>query len=513
MRFSRLVVVALVGLVLLAIRGRSVYTDWLWFGEVGYQPVFSTIWATQGLLFVAAFVTSVAWFGLNIRVAVSSLGDRRPTFVTREGPAVPFPEPAQIRQGLMAVAMVVSLLFGLAAASSWETWLAWRHQGPFAGPIRSWASMPPSTSSRFPCGSPSVGTAQALVVLLRWPPGALFRHRRLDLRLPVAAVGSRARPPASCALVAVFFLLLAAAWLRRAEHLLQPTAMFFGATYADVAARMPAALLLVGACLVGAALCGLARADVPQLAHSGRPGSLRAGGHGHRDLRRRGAAVRGDAQRAGPREPAHSTQHRCDPPGLRARRRRGTRAERRCHADTGRHRAEQRDARERAAVGPPAAARDVRPDSGDPHLLRLRLRGQRPLPREREPAAGDAVGPRAELRQPSEPDLGQRAADLHARLRPHAGTREPGDRRRAAGALRAGLAAGGLRGLQRRAAQHLLRRAVERLRRRPDRHREFHYPKGEDNVFTMYDGRPAVVIDSLCGSCSSRCASARISWC
>src|SRR3954471_4736816 len=106
MRLSRLVVVALLGLLLLTIpRLIDVYTDWLWFGEVGYQPVFTTIWATQGLLFVAAFVTSVVWFGLNIHVAVSSLGDRRPTFVTRAGLAVPFPEPAQIRQALMAAAV------------------------------------------------------------------------------------------------------------------------------------------------------------------------------------------------------------------------------------------------------------------------------------------------------------------------------------------------------------------------------------------------------------------------
>ena len=38
-------------------------------------------------------------------------------------------------------------------------------------------------------------------------------------------------------------------------------------------------------------------------------------------------------------------------------------------------------------------------------------------------SAGDAVGARAELRQPAEPHLGQRAPDVHARLRPDARAR------------------------------------------------------------------------------------------
>jgi uncharacterized membrane protein (UPF0182 family) len=260
MRFPRLVVVALLGLVLLAIpRMIDVYTDWLWFGEVGYQPVFATTWATQGLLFVTAFVAAVAWFGLHIHIAVSSLGDRRPTFVTRAGLAVPFPEPAQIRQGLMAVAMVVSLLFGLAAAGNWETWLAWRHQGPFpdADPILGFNAAYYVFS--LPVWQIAVGMAQALVVLAALAAGGLyFVTGGLTTGFPsrLSVRGPARRHLA--ALATVFFLLLAVkAWLRRPEYLLQPTAMFFGATYADVAARMPAALLLVGVCLVGAALSAM----------------------------------------------------------------------------------------------------------------------------------------------------------------------------------------------------------------------------------------------------------------
>ena len=54
---------------------------------------------------------------------------------------------------------------------------------------------------------------------------------------------------------AAFFLLLAwGAWLGRAEHLLEPTPLIFGANYADVFARIPASAILAAVCVIGAAL-------------------------------------------------------------------------------------------------------------------------------------------------------------------------------------------------------------------------------------------------------------------
>ncbi len=50
------------------------YTDWLWFGEVGYQQVFLTMIRAQGTLFTITFAIGAVWLTLNLRVA---LGDRR----------------------------------------------------------------------------------------------------------------------------------------------------------------------------------------------------------------------------------------------------------------------------------------------------------------------------------------------------------------------------------------------------------------------------------------------------
>ena len=120
-RFVPLVLIALV--VLAAPQLVRYYTDWLWFGEVGFRQVFGTILRTQSLLFLAGFVGSVIWFAINVRIAVATMGDRRPTFVTREGFEVQLPGREQIQRLALAAMTVVAGLIGLYAASQWNTWL------------------------------------------------------------------------------------------------------------------------------------------------------------------------------------------------------------------------------------------------------------------------------------------------------------------------------------------------------------------------------------------------------
>ena len=260
-------------------------------------------------------------------------------------------------------------------------------------------------------------------------------------------------------LVAVFFVLLAfGAWLRRAEHLLEPTALIFGGSYADVMGRMPASLVLVAVCVAGAALAVLQATSTRNWPIPAGRGPLRRGVGGRRGVQQHRPALRRRPQRADPRRALHPVQHRRDAPRVRARQRRGARALGRRAAHGGRHRPQRRDARERAAVGSPAAARNLRTDPGDSHLLRVRRCGQRPLPRRRQAAPGDAVGPRAQLGQSAQPHVGERAAHLHARLRPDARSGERGDVGRPARALRPGSAAGHDARVHHRRAQPLLRR-------------------------------------------------------
>ena len=77
------------------------------------------------------------------------------------------------------------------------------------------------------------------------------------------------------------------------------------------------------------------------------------------------------------------------------------------------------DAEEHPAVGLARAAGHAAPDPGDPHLLRLPRHRHRSLRDRRRRAADDARGARAEHRAAAgeQPQLDQREADLHPRLR------------------------------------------------------------------------------------------------
>ena len=182
------------------------------------------------------------------------------------------------------------------------------------------------------------------------------------------------------------------------------------------------------------------------------------------DLRDGVPAPRGHPQRAGQGDALPRAQHRGHAQGVCAEQRRGAGTVRRRAAVEGGYRRERRHHRQRPAVGPAAAARHVRADPGNPHLLRLRVGRRGPLRDQRPVPPGDALGPRAELGEPAVQVVDQRAPHLHARLRPHPRPGQRGDGRGPAGAVHQEPAPGvvGRPGGDRALA--LLRRAVERSR-------------------------------------------------
>ncbi|MDV8009509.1 UPF0182 family protein, partial [Rhodococcus sp. IEGM 1318] len=99
------------------------YTDWLWFGEVGYRTVWTTIASTRLILFVvvtgvvaAIMFAAVAWaYRTRPLFAFSAAPDKDPlepyrTVVMRRG-----------RVLTTALSLVIALPFGLHAQSNWAT--------------------------------------------------------------------------------------------------------------------------------------------------------------------------------------------------------------------------------------------------------------------------------------------------------------------------------------------------------------------------------------------------------
>src|SRR5512147_2920211 len=214
-RFSRVVGVAVIVLLALAMpQIVRYYTDWLWFGEVGFQQVFSTILRSQSLLFAGAVLISVAWFAVNVRIAVATMGDRRPTLVTRDGLEVQLPGREQVQRLALAAMTVVAVLIGLYAGAQWPLWITFRNGQPFgqADPVLGYDVA--FYVFALPFWQMLRGVAQVLVVLAALVSGGLYLvSGSLASGFGTRLSMTRAVRLHLASLVAVFFVLLAAgAW-------------------------------------------------------------------------------------------------------------------------------------------------------------------------------------------------------------------------------------------------------------------------------------------------------------
>ncbi|MEQ1758895.1 MAG: UPF0182 family protein [Vicinamibacterales bacterium] len=232
------------------------YTDWLWFSEIGFQAVFITGLRAQGTVFALAFAMTALWMMVNLRTALRAVSSARPVFTTREGIQVSLPGRQQLQTMLPVVALIVALFVGLFASSEWETWWLWRNAVPFgqADPILN------RDAGFYVFTLPAIlqlqNLARLLVVLAALTSGALyFVSGSLTTGFPARFVLSPAARRHLSLLAAAFLALLAVgAWLSRASHLIEPSTLFTGPSYADVYARMPAAILLTVVAAIGAAL-------------------------------------------------------------------------------------------------------------------------------------------------------------------------------------------------------------------------------------------------------------------
>ncbi|MBF6327064.1 UPF0182 family protein [Nocardia transvalensis] len=134
-RRSRVLLVTalvLAALLLIGPRLTDAYTNWLWFGEVGFRRVYTTVLFTRILLFLVVAVAVGALIWLAMLIAYRT----RPVFVPVSGPNDPI---ARYRTTVMGrlrlfgigIPAVVGLLSGLVAQSSWVTVQLFLHGGSF----------------------------------------------------------------------------------------------------------------------------------------------------------------------------------------------------------------------------------------------------------------------------------------------------------------------------------------------------------------------------------------------
>ncbi|OLR90234.1 UPF0182 family protein [Actinokineospora bangkokensis] len=125
-RRSRVLLVVAAAIVLLLLVGSRLlgtYVDWLWFGEVGFRSVFSTVLLTRIGLFLAVGLLVGGLLAVSLWVAYRS----RPVFVPVSGADDPL---ARYRSTIVArvklfgigIPVLVALIAGSAAQSEWQKW-------------------------------------------------------------------------------------------------------------------------------------------------------------------------------------------------------------------------------------------------------------------------------------------------------------------------------------------------------------------------------------------------------
>jgi uncharacterized membrane protein (UPF0182 family) len=109
-----------------------IYTDWLWFGEVGYRNVFFTTIESKLLLFFVFGIAFFALFYMSLRHARSLRPESADRFLLQTlGPEWSGFVGRGIGWLLFVVALFISLWAGRLAVDYWSNWLEFVHGVPF----------------------------------------------------------------------------------------------------------------------------------------------------------------------------------------------------------------------------------------------------------------------------------------------------------------------------------------------------------------------------------------------
>ncbi|MET0452761.1 MAG: UPF0182 family protein, partial [Mycobacterium sp.] len=256
-RRSRILIglaLAIVILLLIGPRVVDTYVDWLWFGELGYRSVFTTVLFTRIIVFLVAslLIGGVVFAGLALAYR------NRPVFVPTAGPNDPV---ARYRTSVMArlrlfgigVPLFIGLLAGIVAQTYWVQVQLYLHGDSFgvADPqfgmdLGFYAFDLPFY--RLVLSFLFVATFLAFIanllghylfggIRLAGRTGALSRSARIQL---VALVGT------------LVLLKAVAYWLDRYELLSHTRGgkPFTGAGYTDINAVLPAKLILLAIAVI-----------------------------------------------------------------------------------------------------------------------------------------------------------------------------------------------------------------------------------------------------------------------
>ena len=135
-------ILGLIGLLLTAVLlAPGLFVEYLWLGELGFESVFWTILSLRALLFGSVFAIAALYFGANFRVLLQKIPPLWASQWAQEGEAPdvggkPLTR-GRIRRLSYVIAGILSLLFAAGFAGRWDDLLRFWYGGPYgeADPI------------------------------------------------------------------------------------------------------------------------------------------------------------------------------------------------------------------------------------------------------------------------------------------------------------------------------------------------------------------------------------------
>ena len=235
--------VIIIGLILLFVLLtllRAIYTDWLWFGELGFRGVYVKVLVTRIVMFFVGALVFGVIAGVSLYFAHR---------LSRGPEEVPLPQATRdllrglIRWGVVAAVILLSVIFGVIAAAQWELFLRFWSGVSFGtvDPVYN------KDVSFYVFSLPLYDFLQgwllgAAIVILLATLGLYFVN--YSFRGVGFLVTSGLKIHASIIGAVIMFILAFGHWLDRWSLLLSERGAVFGAAYVDLHALKPALLIM-----------------------------------------------------------------------------------------------------------------------------------------------------------------------------------------------------------------------------------------------------------------------------
>ncbi|OGO21476.1 MAG: hypothetical protein A2Z28_04330 [Chloroflexi bacterium RBG_16_51_9] len=241
-----LILIIILALFIIFNIAKDLYTEWLWFSSLKYGSVYATVLKTRAIVFFLSAISFAIIFlgnlGLAVRLVPKTEARYWPWDIMRRLQAM-------LRTSVIAATVLLSLIFGLVAQSKWEIILRFLNQQPFGitDPVFH------REVSFYVFSLPFLNLLQgwllwALIVTLVCSAGVYLLSYGLQwfkfhLTRPVLA-------HISGLVVAILGLLAWGYWLSIWELVFSNRGVVFGASFADLHAKLPAQWILIAVVII-----------------------------------------------------------------------------------------------------------------------------------------------------------------------------------------------------------------------------------------------------------------------